>query len=54
MINPINSTVLRTNDALSKEERQERRRNRKHKDESEDHAEKASREDEDITLDLVA
>ena len=59
MINPINSTILRTNDALSKEDRRERRRNRKGKGAEEEEVQEekghASVEaGEDLTLDLVA
>ena len=58
MINPINSTILRTNDALSKEDRRERRRNRKGKGMEEEVQEEKGHASveagEDLNLDLVA
>ena len=57
MINPIKSLELRTNDALSKEDRRERRLKRKNKAAEEEMAEefRANNEaGEDLSLDLVA
>ena len=57
MINPIKSLELRTNDALSKEDRRERRLKRKSKAEEEEAEEESHATDEageDVSLDLVA
>lgn len=58
MINPINSAILRTNDALSKEDRRERRRNRKGKGLEEEELREEGHDSveagEDLSLDLVA
>ena len=55
MINPINPAVLHTNDALSKQQNQERRRNRKHgKDKPEEADEGTANQEEEEHLDLVA
>ena len=57
MINPIKSLELRTNDALSKEDRRERRLKRKNKAVEEEVEEEFHPKDEageDLSLDLVA
>ena len=57
MINPIKSLELRTNDALSKEDRRERRLKRKNKVEEEEVDEELHSNNEageDVSLDLVA
>ena len=54
MINPINTSILHTNDALSKQQRQDQRRKRKKtRDESEDSHDSPMNEEEEH-LDLVA
>jgi len=55
MINPINTSILRTNDALSKQQRQDQRRKRKKsRDESEVYRDDALNPEEEEHLDLVA
>ena len=55
MINPIDPAVLRTNDALSKQQNQDRRRNRKHgKDKPEEADDGKLNSEEEERLDLVA
>ena len=54
MINPINTSIPRTNDALSKQQRQDQRRKRKKtRDESEDSHDTPLNEEEEH-LDLFA
>ncbi len=55
MINPINTSILRTNDTLSKQQRQDQRRKRKRsRDESEDSRDHTLNPEEEEHLDLVA
>ena len=54
MINPINTSILRTNDAFSKQQRQgQRRKRKKMRDESEDSHDSPLNGEEEH-LDLVA
>ena len=55
MINPINTSKSRTNDALSKQQRQDQRRKRtRSQDETEDPGERTMNPEEEEHLDLVA
>jgi hypothetical protein len=54
MINPINPSVLRTNDALSKQQRHHRQCNRKREKQQDDSHDPSLNPEEEEHLNLVA